>query len=233
MEEKELTEELPENLEEQPGEEESFAEEMVEEELSEEVSIEEAPADEDLEPKEAEDRGFSAVRTVFEYVETFCIALSVMIVLFLFFFRNVTVDGDSMLPTLQDGNWLVVSAFDASPDCGDIVIVTQPNQTSTGGPIVKRVIAVGGQTVDIDFDHGIVYVDGKELDEPYILEKNYRSFDVSFPLTVPEGFLFVMGDNRNDSLDSRSSRIGLIDERYVLGKAVMRILPVGDSKIYD
>lgn len=164
---------------------------------------------------------------LFDWITSIVIAVVLLAFVFTFAVRPVRVDGDSMLPTLQDGNWLVVSAFDHSPECGDIVIVTQPNQTSTGGPIVKRVIAVGGQTIDIDFDHGIVYVDGKELDEPYILEKTYRSFDVDFPLTVPEGFLFVMGDNRNDSLDSRSTRIGLIDERYILGSCIFRVSPFG------
>ena len=167
---------------------------------------------------------------LFDWITSIVIAVVLLAAVFTFVARPVRVDGDSMLPTLQDGNWLIVSAFDASPEYGDIVIVTQPNQTSSGGPIVKRVIAVGGQTVDIDFDHGIVYVDGKALDEPYIYEKTYRSFDVQFPLTVPEGFLFVMGDNRNDSLDSRSSRIGLIDERYILGSCLFKAYPFGSTE---
>ncbi|MBQ3498171.1 MAG: signal peptidase I [Clostridia bacterium] len=164
---------------------------------------------------------------MFDWITSVVIAVVFLCVVFTFFVRPVKVDGDSMLPTLQDKNWLVVSAFDSNPEQGEIVIVTQPNKTSTGGPVVKRVIAVGGQVIDIDFKSGTVYVDGKEIDEPYILEKTYRSFDVQFPLTVPEGYLFVMGDNRNDSLDSRSSRIGLIDERYVLGSCLFRIYPFG------
>ncbi len=168
-----------------------------------------------------------AAQMLFEWITSVVIAVVFLCVVFTFFVRPVKVDGDSMLPTLQDKNWLVVSAFDSNPEQGEIVIVTQPNMTSTGGPVVKRVIAVGGQVIDIDFKSGTVYVDGNELDEPYILERTYRSFDVQFPLTVPEGYLFVMGDNRNDSLDSRSTRIGLIDERYVLGSCLFRVYPFG------
>lgn len=182
------------------------------------------PAEQPVNIKEKKSK---AAEAMFDWITSVVIAVVFLCVVFTFFVRPVKVDGDSMLPTLQDKNWLVVSAFDSNPEQGEIVIVTQPNETSTGGPVVKRVIAVGGQVIDIDFKSGTVYVDGKELDEPYILERTYRSFDVQFPLTVPEGYLFVMGDNRNDSLDSRSSRIGLIDERYVLGSCLFRIYPFG------
>ncbi len=165
--------------------------------------------------------------SLFDWMSSFVIAVIFLALIFTFVARPVRVDGNSMLPTLQHGNWLIVSAFDKNPEYGEIVIVTQPNKTSSGGPVVKRVIAVGGQTVDIDFNRGEVYVDGVLLDEPYILEKTYRSFDIQFPLTVPEGFLFVMGDNRNDSLDSRSTRIGLIDKRYILGSSLFRAYPFG------
>ena len=249
MEEKELTEELPENLEEQPGEEESFAEEMVGEELSEEVSIEEAPTDEDPEPKEAEDRGFSAVRTVFEYVETFCIALSVMIVLFLFFFRNVTVDGDSMLPTLHGGDssdhadTLIISDFLYEPKTGDIVVL---NIMDDGQPLIKRVIATGGQRVRIDFVHWTVEVDGVELDESYIrrvpgatmyVADMNRIYGVDengiCEFTVKEGKVFVMGDNRNNSKDSRYFGVGEQDEEHILGKVLLRIFPLNEFGAVD
>ena len=173
--------------------------------------------------------------TMFDWVMSFIVAVVFLCAVFTFGVRPVRVDGDSMLPTLQDGNWLIVSAFDKNPEQGEIVIVTQPNQTAKGGPIVKRVIAVGGQEVNIDFNRGIVYVDGEVVDEPYILEKTRRSFDVQFPLVVPEGQLFVMGDNRNDSLDSRSTKIGFIDERYVLGSCLFRVYPFGavDSNLSE
>lgn len=164
---------------------------------------------------------------LYDWLTSVIIAVIFLCAVFTFGIRPVRVDGDSMLPTLQDGNWLVVSAFDSNPKHGEIVIVTQPNQTRSGGPIVKRVIAVGGQKVYIDFDKGEVYVDDVKLDEPYIKEPTHRSFDIQFPLVVPDGYLFVMGDNRNDSLDSRSSRIGLIDERYVLGNCLFRVYPFG------
>ncbi len=178
-------------------------------------------------PPEMHSKKNKVTEAMFDWITSVVIAVVFLCIMFTFFVRPVKVDGDSMLPTLQDKNWLAVSAFDSNPEQGEIVIVTQPNMTSTGGPVVKRVIAVGGQEIDIDFNNGIVYVDGKALDEPYILEKTYRSFDVKFPLTVPEGYLFVMGDNRNDSLDSRSTRIGLIDERYVLGSCLFRVYPFG------
>lgn len=178
-------------------------------------------------PSDIPGKKTKAAQMVFDWITSVVIAVVFLCVVFTFFVRPVKVDGDSMLPTLQDKNWLLVSAFDSNPEQGEIVIVTQPNETSKGGPVVKRVIAVGGQVIDIDFRSGTVYVDGKELDEPYILERTYRSFDVQFPLTVPEGYLFVMGDNRNDSLDSRSTRIGLIDERYILGSCLFRVYPFG------
>ena len=174
---------------------------------------------------EAQARSKSRAAGMFEWAQSVVVAICVLFIVFTFILRPVKVVGDSMLPTLQDGNWLIITAFDLSPDYGDIIVSTQPNKTQSGEPVIKRVIATGGQTVDIDFDNGIVYVDGKALDEPYIKDPTYRSFDVSFPLTVPEGYLFVMGDNRNDSLDSRTTRIGLVDVRYVLGSVKMRVIP--------
>ena len=135
-----------------------------------------------------------------------------------------------MKPTLNDKDTVAVAGAVTNFEYGDIVIINQPWRRNV--PIIKRVIAVGGDTINIDFRRNEVYVNGVKLDEPYILEPTELSYDVQFPLTVDEGKLFVMGDNRNDSVDSRSSEIGLIDERYVLGKALIRINPIEDWDIY-
>lgn len=160
---------------------------------------------------------------IYDVVSIFTTALVIIAMLFTFVIRFVGVDGSSMEPTLSDGDWLVVSAINNNIQVGDIVISTQPN--SFNEPLVKRVIAKGGQTVDINFESGDVIVDGKKLDEPYIKELTRTSEGVSFPLTVPEGTLFLMGDNRNGSTDSRSDLVGCVDERYVLGVVRFRLTP--------
>ncbi|RPF48812.1 signal peptidase I [Hydrogenoanaerobacterium saccharovorans] len=164
------------------------------------------------------------VKNAFEWVESIAFAVITVVLIFTFLFRVVGVEGKSMEPTLHDGNFIVISDLFFQPKNNDVVVITPT--TSLDIPIVKRVIATGGQTVDIDFKKGIVYVDGKALDEPYIAEPTNLYYDIVFPQTVPEGYIFVMGDNRNHSLDSRDSTIGMVDMRYVLGKALVRILPV-------
>ena len=160
---------------------------------------------------------------LYDVVSVFGTALIIIAIIFTFVVRIVGVDGDSMNNTLFNGDWLLVSAINTEFHQGDIVISTQPN--SFNEPIVKRVIATGGQTVDIDFQKGEVYVDGEKLDEPYIAEKTRTMEGVSFPIIVPEGKLFLMGDNRNNSTDSRSPMIGCVDERYILGIAKCRVTP--------
>lgn len=162
----------------------------------------------------------------FEWIEALFFAVMIVVLFFTFFFRVVTVDGDSMFPTLHDGDKLALySQAYRNVENGDIVVVTQPNVYNE--PLIKRVIATEGQTVDIDFENGKVFVDGQELEESYINEPTYTEplQSIDFPCTVPENGLFVMGDNRNHSTDSRSAEIGIIDERYVLGKAVLRLFP--------
>lgn len=168
---------------------------------------------------------------LYDVVDSVKGAVIFALIVFAVAFRVIGVEGDSMYPTLHDGDWVAVSGISLNIDRGDVVIVTQPWERNV--PIVKRVIAVGGDTVDIDFDKGEVYVNGELLYEPYINELTTLSYDVQFPLTVEEGKVFVMGDNRNDSLDSRSSKIGMIDERYIIGEVYMRIYPTGDWKIDD
>lgn len=165
----------------------------------------------------------------YDIVSILLSALVVIMVAFTFVFRFVGVVGDSMVPTLHENDWLLVRAINTEFEQGDIIISTQPNAFNE--PIVKRVIAKGGQTVNIDFTTGEVFVDGVLLKEDYIAEPTTTQQDIAFPVTVPEGKLFVLGDNRNDSTDSRSSAIGMIDERYIIGKVMLRVLPF-DSIAY-
>lgn len=171
------------------------------------------------------------VSGIYEFADIVVSALLVIFVIFTFLFRLVGVEGQSMVPTLQESNRLLVSSSQYVPHYKDIVIITQPNIFHE--PIVKRVIATEGQKVDIDFEKGIVYVDDKALDEPYVNAPTLTKEGVEFPVTVPAGHIFVMGDNRNWSTDSRSPDIGFIDARYVLGKVEGRITPLGHWSVYD
>ncbi len=171
----------------------------------------------------------AGISFLYDVVDSLKGAVIVAFVVFCLVFRVIGVEGDSMFPTLRNGDWVAVSGLSLSIDRGDIIISTQPWERNV--PIVKRVIAVGGDTVDIDFSAGDVFVNGEKLNEPYINSPTTLSYDVEFPLTVPEGFVFVMGDNRGESLDSRSSHIGFIDERYILGEVYFRLYPTGEWKI--
>ena len=168
-------------------------------------------------------------RDLYEWVQSLVGSVLVVVAIFTFGIRMLGVDGHSMLNTLQhDDRLLVVNPiFYHDYKYGDIVILRK-NGVFDNDPIVKRVIAVGGQTVDIDFDAGVVYVDGEALEEDYIREPTYTAEGTEFPLTVPEGSIFVMGDNRNGSSDSRDYRLGTVDTRYVIGKAAFLIFPGPD-----
>ena len=160
---------------------------------------------------------------LFFWLQTFVIVLAVLILVFTFVGRIITVDGPSMLPTLHDKDMLILRSIAYTPEQGDVIVLTKDFDHYEDQPIVKRVIAVGGQSVRIDYDQSKVYVDGTVLDEPYILEQTmyYPGGDLSIQeLEVPEGHVFVMGDNRNNSSDSRHYELGAIDERYILGKVV-------------
>ena len=168
-------------------------------------------------------------RDLYEWVQSLVGSVLVVVAIFTFVIRMMGVDGHSMLNTLQHGDRLLVvnSMLYHDYKNGDIVILRK-NGVFDDDPIVKRVIAVEGQTVDIDFAEGIVYVDGEALEEDYIREPTYTAEGTEFPLTVPEGSIFVMGDNRNGSSDSRDYRLGTVDTRYVIGKAAFLIFPGPD-----
>ena len=169
-------------------------------------------------------------RDLYEWVQSLVGSVLVVVAIFTFVIRMMGVDGHSMLNTLQHGDRLLVvnSMLYHDYKYGDIVILRKDG-VFDDDPIVKRVIAVEGQTVDIDFVSGAVYVDGELLEEDYINEPTYVEEGTEFPLTVPEGSIFVMGDNRNHSSDSRSSDLGTVDTRYVIGKAVFLLFPGADE----
>ena len=154
-----------------------------------------------------------------------CVVLATVLV-FTLVVRIVRVEKQSMRETLQNGDILLTVNRHLAGElkAGDIVVIKK-EYFEDGKPIVKRIIATEGQTVDIDFDAGVVYVDGQALEEDYINEPTYLEEGTEFPLTVPEGSIFVMGDNRNRSSDSRDSRLGTVDTRYVIGKAVFLAFP--------
>ena len=128
--------------------------------------------------------------------------------------------------TLKDGDYLLVlsNVFYRNPKQGDVIVASKET-FDNGAPIVKRVIATEGQVVDIDFNQGVVYVDGEALDEPYTFTGTNVAEGTQFPLVVEEGCVFLMGDNRNESMDSRDPEIGQVDTREILGKAVFLLLP--------
>lgn len=191
----------------------------------------------EISEEKAEENLNESIKTmVFDWLEVLVHAIIVVVICFSFLFRIATIDGPSMRDTLQHGEKVVITNLFYKPKVGDIVVISRNKENSvftelTGDntPIIKRIIATEGQTVKIDFILGIVYVDGVALDEPYTLTPTNLKSDVEFPVTVPEGCVFVLGDNRNDSKDSRSSDIGeggMIDTRYILGRAIFRVFPL-------
>lgn len=175
-------------------------------------------------------------KEIFEWLEVIVCAFFVVVVIFTFVFRVATIVGDSMQNTFFEGQKVIITNWFYTPEQGDVVVVSRNAEnsgaaTKDNGPIIKRVIATEGQQVNIDFMNGIVYVDGVALDEPYTKTPTNLKGDIEFPVYVPEGHVFCLGDNRNESLDSRFSRIGndgMIDTRYILGKVALRILPLSE-----
>ena len=173
---------------------------------------------------------------LFFWLQALVTALVLLILLFAFVGRVITVDGTSMFPTLHHKDVLLVHNIRYTPEQGDIIVLTKDFSGYVGQPIVKRVIAVGGQTVRIDYEQDKVFVDGEALNEPYLNEAVMNRPGGSLTideLTVPEGCVFVLGDNRNHSSDSRHVELGAIDERYILGKAIMIIFPFSNFGTLD
>ncbi len=177
--------------------------------------------------KKNKKKNSSEKMTVFDILEPIVAALLVITIVFTLFFRIVNVSGRSMMPTLNNGDKIVISATGYEPEKGDVVVLS--GAAGIKETIVKRIIAVGGDKVDINFTSGIVTVNGVE--EEYTDVLTLQQFDIAFPITVPEGCVFVLGDNRAESLDSRSTEIGCIDERYIVGKVLFRLFPLGDGKV--
>jgi len=168
--------------------------------------------------------------TILSYIHDLVFGLAAILLVFILFFRVITVNGPSMKQTLKHGDVLILLSnfFYGEPKYGDIVVVKKTS-FKDGEAFIKRVIATEGQEVDIDFTKGIVYVDGVALDEPYTNTHTNLFEGNTFPMTVDEGCVFVLGDNRNDSKDSRSPEIGLVDKREIIGKAVLLVLPGKDE----
>jgi signal peptidase I len=190
-----------------------------------------APKSEEGSAKKPEKEPLNPGYEAFTVLQEIVGILAVVTIIFVFLVRLVGVDGSSMVPTLYNRDYLLLESNFLSHEVkqGDIVVLNVP-AFADRGPIVKRVIATGGQTVDIDFDAGIVYVDGKALSEPYTFEPTYRSFEengegLTYPVKVPEGSVFVMGDNRNNSADSRYAPVGTVDESRILGKVLIILFP--------
>ena len=169
-----------------------------------------------------------ALNAIYDFASVLLTAILVVSIIFTFIFKISTVSGESMENTLHNGDNLLITAVNNEIKQGDVVVISQPNIYNL--VLIKRVIATGGQTVTFDKKSGAVIVDGVPLEEDYTKEKTTRFYGMDRIYTVPEGKLFVMGDNRNNSSDSRDSNIGLIDERYVLGTVFYRI---GDTKLFN
>lgn len=177
-------------------------------------------------PKKEKKEDLDWKKSTVMYLHDLIYMLMAILLVFLVFFRIIVVSGDSMYSTLLDGDYVLLlnNLFYHNPQQGDIVVISKES-FDNGNAIVKRVIATEGQTVDIDEINGVVYVDNVALEEAYINDQTTYRGETAFPLVVEEGCIFVMGDNRGVSLDSRDPRVGQIDKREVLGKAIYLMIP--------
>ncbi len=159
---------------------------------------------------------------VYDWVGSIIIAVVSVVILLTFCFRLIDVDGTSMESTLINTDKVIVTNLFYTPENGDIIVISHGEQYDK--PLVKRVIATEGQTLEIDFDTNEVFVDGQLIDEPYIQGETIKG-DMEVPKVIPEGKVYVLGDNRPVSLDSRYHEVGLIDVDDIIGKAQLVIIP--------
>lgn len=165
-----------------------------------------------------------ARREAYDWIQSLISALLICVLVFVFVMRIMDVHGTSMVPTLHNGDKVLVSDLFYEPARGDIVVFKKDGYDDNKA-LVKRVVAVAGDVVNIDFDRGIVYINGEAAEEDYIDVLTTTKIDFIGPQTVPENCLFVLGDNRNASTDSRDKRIGMVDKRLVIGKVLLVIYP--------
>ena len=181
-------------------------------------------------PETAEEKAekeVSARVDLYEWIQSLMTALVICMAVFIFCVRTIDVSGSSMFPTLHDGDKMLVSNLLYKPKAGDVVVFKTDNYDPDRA-LVKRVIATEGQEISIDFDRGVVYINGLPVEEDYIAELTKTKLDFIGPQTVPEGCMFVMGDNRNASTDSRKKEIGMVDSRMLLGRAYYVLFPLSD-----
>ena len=165
-----------------------------------------------------------ARREAYDWIQSLISALLICVLVFVFVLRIMDVHGTSMFPTLNNGDKVLVSDLFYEPARGDIVVFKKDSYDDNKA-LVKRVVAVAGDVVNIDFEKGVVYVNGEALEEDYIDVLTTTKIDFIGPQTVPDNCLFVMGDNRNASTDSRDKRIGMVDKRLVIGKVLLVVYP--------
>ena len=169
-------------------------------------------------------------KELYDWIYCLLFALIVAVLLFSFVVHPIDVVGSSMVPTLHNGDKMLVSGLFYKPKAGDVVVFKK-DEYDPNKALVKRVIATEGQEINMDFANGIVYIDGEAISEPYINDLTYNKLDFIGPKTVPEGCVFVMGDNRNASVDSRKSEIGMLDTRLILGRAYAVIYPLSVLRV--
>jgi len=176
------------------------------------------------------DNAASRVRMeLYDWLQCIVTAIICGVLIFVFIGRTIGVDGRSMMQTLRHNDRVIMSNLFYVPTGGDIVVFQSPSDQFEY-PLVKRVIATAGQMIDINFENGDVFIDGVLKNEPYINTMTTSRYNFEEPVLIPDGYVFVMGDNRNSSTDSRDSVVGLVDTRYILGKVLFVLIPgVDDS----